>query len=81
MEESNFLPKVKEVIGGILHLEDHEIEQYSTLEGLGLDSLDCVEVVIELEKDYNINISDESAESFRTVKDITDYLEKQITNG
>ncbi len=49
----------------------------STFEDLGLDSLDGVEVVYELEETFAITISNETAMTFRSVRQIVDALERQ----
>jgi len=51
-----------------------------TLLELGTDSLDAVEIVMELEDIFTIEISDEDAESWKTVQNIIDYMESKVTN-
>lgn len=51
-----------------------EITPETTLDDLGVDSLDMVEIVMALEDEFDIAIDDSDAEKFDTVKDITDYL-------
>ena len=43
---------------------------------LGADSLDTVELVMELEEEFDINIPDESAEKIQTVGEAIDHIEK-----
>jgi len=45
-------------------------------EDLAADSLDLVELVMALETEFAIEIADEDAEKLKTVKDVTDWLEK-----
>lgn len=47
----------------------------STFEELYLDSLDIVELVMDLEDEFNISISDDDADEFRTVGQLFDYME------
>jgi acyl carrier protein len=47
----------------------------SFIEDLGADSLDIVELVMALEEEFNVEISDEDAEKIRTVKDVVNYIE------
>jgi acyl carrier protein len=48
------------------------------MEDLGADSLDTVELVMEFEKEFNIDIPDEDAEKLRTVGDALDYLKGKV---
>ena len=48
------------------------------IEDIGADSLDIVELVMEFEKEFNIDIPDEDAEKLRTVGDAVSYLEAKV---
>lgn len=43
---------------------------------LNADSLDCVELVMHIEEEFNLDVPDEAAESLKTVKDIVKYLKE-----
>lgn len=43
---------------------------------LGADSLDTVELIMEFEKEFDIEIPDEDAKNIKTVQDAVDYIEK-----
>jgi acyl carrier protein len=45
---------------------------------LGADSLDIVELILEFERVFSINIPEEQAEKIKTVGQIVEYLEKQV---
>lgn len=78
---SQFQTKVKEVLIDMLGAEEHEITPEARIrEELGADSLDEVELIMELEKEYHITITDEEAEKVKTVFDIYSLLEKKVTN-
>ncbi len=47
---------------------------------LGADSLDTVELVMEVEETFGISVPDEDATKIQTVKDIVDYIEKRLQN-
>jgi acyl carrier protein len=49
----------------------------TALKDLGADSLDVVELVMELEEEFDINIPDEDAEKIQTIGDLIRYLEKR----
>jgi acyl carrier protein len=48
------------------------------IEDLGADSLDIVELVMEFEKEFNIDIPDEDAEKLKTVGDAMAYLNQKM---
>lgn len=48
----------------------------SFVNDLGADSLDTVELVMEFEEEFNINIPEEAAEKIQTVGEAIDYIEK-----
>ncbi len=58
------------------------INTKSTFEDLGLDSLDRVELVMKLEEQYGVEMSDEDAEKLHTVDQVIEYLvnKKRIVN-
>ena len=71
--------KVKDIIEKELGVEREKLTaEASFIEDLGADSLDIVELVMEFEKEFNIDIPDEDAEKLRTVGDATAYLNAKI---
>lgn len=54
--------------------EDQVTNEASFMEDLGADSLDTVELVMALEEEFDIEISDEDAEKIQTVQDAVDYI-------
>lgn len=58
--------------------EVHERHSYEN--DYGMDSLDWVEMIMDLEKEYNISIPDDKAERMRTVATTIDYLHQQLNN-
>ena len=48
------------------------------IEDIGADSLDIVELVMELEEEFDIQIPDDQAEKIKTVGEAIDYIEKVV---
>jgi acyl carrier protein len=57
---------------------DKVTPQARLVEDLKADSLDCVELVLALEEEFNIVIPDEAADRVRTVGDILAYLKREV---
>ncbi|MCU0412042.1 MAG: acyl carrier protein [Bacteroidetes bacterium] len=67
--------KVKEIIIAKLGVDAAQITPAASFTNdLGADSLDTVELVMEFEKAFNIQIPDEDAEKISTVGDVINYL-------
>lgn len=67
--------KVKEIIMNKLGVEESQVTtEASFTNDLGADSLDTVELVMEFEKAFNLQISDEDAEKISTVGDAVRYI-------
>ncbi len=67
--------KVKEIIVNKLGVDEAQITpEASFTNDLGADSLDTVELVMEFEKAFNIQIPDEDAEKITNVSDVLNYL-------
>ncbi len=70
--------KVREIICEQLGVSESDVTlDASFIEDLGADSLDIVELVMALEEEYDMEISDEEAEKIRTVQDVITYIATQ----
>ena len=70
---------VAEIIADKLGVSESEItETANFVADLGADSLDVVELVMEIEKKFDINIPDQDAETFKTVGDAVAYISSKV---
>lgn len=68
--------KVKDILLELLDTSEEKITPSASLiNDLGASSVDLVEILAELENEFDVNISDEEAEGIRTVQSIIDYVQ------
>ena len=73
---SDISSKVKAIIVEKLVIDESEVTDTASFQqDLGADSLDTVELIMEFEKEFNIQISDEDAEKIQKVSDVVKYIE------
>jgi acyl carrier protein len=71
--------RVRAIVGHNLRIEPAAVNDSTTfMEDVGADTLDIVELVMELEEEFKISIPDEHAERILTVGDLVDYLLRQL---
>ncbi len=71
--------RMKMIIVEQLGVEESEVTpQASFVEDLNADSLDLVELIMSLEEEFKIIISDEDAEKIKTVGDAVEYVEEHV---
>lgn len=69
--------KVKKIIAEKLSVDLEEVvPAASFVDDLGADSLDLVELIMSMEEEFEVDISDEDAEKIVTVQDAIDYIDK-----
>ncbi len=78
MDRADIYAKVVAISAQILKVSKESITEQSNLENLGADSLNRVELVMELEETFGIEINDEEAEKLITVGQIVDYVQTLI---
>lgn len=67
--------RVQKIVAEQLGVEEDQVtSEASFMDDLGADSLDTVELVMALEEEFDIEISDEDAEKIQTVKDAVKYV-------
>ena len=70
------LERVTKIVVDRLNVEESQVKlEASFKEDLGADSLDVVELVMELEDEFDMEISDEDAEKIATVGDAVNYIQ------
>lgn len=75
MSDNFVKDKVCEIVADQLGLGDDDIQLNSTLTGdLGADALDFTELIMAFEEEFEIEIDDDTAEGFKTVQDVVDYI-------
>ncbi len=69
--------RVRAIISDQLMVEPEEVtDESSFVEDLGADSLDTVELIMEFEDEFGVEISDEDAEKISTVGEAIAYMKK-----
>ena len=77
---SDNFDKVKEIIIEKLGVEDGSIKDDARfIEDLNADSLDTVELIMEFEEEFNIEIPDDDAEKLKTVGEAITYIDKALS--
>lgn len=76
---SDYAAKVKEIIIEKLGVDAEKVtEDASFVEDLGADSLDTVELVMDFEEEFDLEIPDEEAEKLTTVGSAIKYLQEKL---
>jgi acyl carrier protein len=82
-KEENFMAdlveRIKKIICEQLDVaEEDVVPTASFVDDLGADSLDQVELIMAMEEEFNVSITDEEAEKIVTVQDAIDYVKKAL---
>ena len=71
--------RIKKIICEQLDVAEEEVvPTASFVDDLGADSLDQVELIMAMEEEFNVSITDEEAEKIVTVQDAVDYVKKAL---
>jgi acyl carrier protein len=73
-EKNDTYNKVVNIIAEKLGVSKNNVTGQSTLQTLGADSLDMVEIVMKLEEQFGMEINDEDAEKLASVNDVVEYV-------
>ncbi len=73
------LDKIKSLLEAQLDVDPASVsEDTNIIEDLGADSLDIVELMMSVEEEFSITISDSDAHLFKTIGDVVNYIEAKI---
>ena len=79
---SSVSERVIDIVAEQLGVDKEKVTpETSFVNDLGADSLDTVELVMELEEEFDINIPDDAAEKIQTVGQAIEYIEKLQANN
>jgi len=79
MKQSEILERITKIIVKKLNRAESEITlSANPMMDLGADSLDLVEIAMEIELDFDIKISDEEVSAKSTVQNLVDLVEKKL---
>lgn len=73
------MQKVKEIISRQTDIDEEKLSDNTTLEDIVADSLDIVEMLMEIEEAFDIDIPDEEAEKLSTVGELCDYIDTKLS--
>ena len=69
--------KVSDIIGKRFELSETKITMDTTWEEIGADSIDLVDLISELEDEFDISIPDDSIEDLKTVGDVVNLIDER----
>jgi acyl carrier protein len=69
--------RVSDIVADQLGYDREKITKATSFVDMGADSLDTVELVMELEEEFDIHIPDDAAEKIQTVGEAIDFIEEQ----
>jgi len=67
--------RIRDIISNLLNKDKESITLEASFDSLQVDSLELIQIIIEIEESFNIRIEDE--EGLNSVKDVVDYVEKK----
>lgn len=69
------LDKIKEIVSEYADVDPEKITLESSLEDLGMDSLDVVDLFMNIEDEFNIELPEDEMENLKTLGDLVEYVE------
>ncbi|TME33396.1 MAG: acyl carrier protein [Chloroflexi bacterium] len=79
MAQGNTYDRLKKIIVEQLGVDEVDVKpEASFVDDLNADSLDLVELIMSLEEEFGMELSDEEAEKIKTVGDAQEYIEEHV---
>lgn len=72
--------KVKKIVAEQLEVDIDSLKVETTFEEIDADSLDIVELVMALEEEFDLEISDQEIENIKSVGDVISYIESKVSS-
>lgn len=69
--------KIRAMICEQYEIDEDEVTPETILEDLNFDSLDMIEIAMDIEDEFNVEVPDEALEKFITIGDIVEFLENR----
>ncbi len=76
VDKKDIQEKVTAIVLDQLSIEENQLSLTSSFFTQGADELDCIEIVMRIEEEFNIEINDSDAEKLTSVFDIVEYVHK-----
>lgn len=70
--------KIKAILSEQFNVDEEDITMDTTFDDLGADSLDVVELIMSLEEEFDIEISDENTDNITTVGDLVICIKQKV---
>lgn len=70
------LEKIKAIICSQFDIDEDDITADSTLDELGIDSIDAVDLAMNIEDEFEVEIPDDELENFKCVGDVVKFIEE-----
>lgn len=71
----NTFETIKKILVEQLGVDEASVTEETTIEDLGADSLDLVEIVMSIEEEFSVKVDDSELENLKKVGDLVNYIE------